>query len=48
MAYTPDYTSGDISSAAIDTIAIFFIVVANLAVIIVLLLMWGWAKKRFG
>jgi len=46
MAYTPDYTSADISSATIDTIAIMIITVSSLAVVVILLLMWNWAKKR--
>ncbi len=47
MAYTPDYTSGDISAAAIDTIAIMIITVSSLAVVVILILMYNWARKRF-
>jgi hypothetical protein len=49
MAYTPDYTSGDVSAAAIQSIAVFFIVVAELAAVIVLLalLLWGRKKAKF-
>ena len=48
MAYTPDYTSADISSAAIDTIAIMIITFSSLAVVVILLLLFAWARKRFG
>jgi len=46
MAYQNSYDSGDIGEATINTVAIFIITVSSLAVVIILLLMFNWAKKK--
>lgn len=46
MAYTPDYSEGDLSSSIIDVIVKAVITVGIFATLIVLLLMWNWMKKR--
>jgi len=46
MAYNATYDSADVGEATINTIAVFFITVASLAAVIVLLLLYNWAKGR--
>ncbi len=47
MAYNNSYDAGDIGEATINTFAVFLITVASLAVVVILLLMFNWAKKNF-
>lgn len=46
MAYTPDYTEGDLSSSIIDTIVKVIITVSTFATLIVLVLLFKWLKKH--
>jgi hypothetical protein len=46
MAYTPDYTSADITSAANDGIARGLIVGGSLAGVIVLVFILGWGYGK--
>jgi hypothetical protein len=46
MAYTPDYTSDDVSNAATSGITKGFIVAGSFAGLIVLVLLYGWFKKK--
>lgn len=46
MAYVPNYTTADVSEAAVDTGAVFFITVANLMGIIALGIIILWAYNR--
>ena len=46
MAYQNSYDSADIGEATISTVAVFIITVASLAVVVVLLLMYNWAKDK--
>jgi ABC-type lipoprotein release transport system permease subunit len=47
MAYNNSYDSTDVGEATINTVAVFIITVASLATVIVLIMLFGWAKKRF-
>jgi hypothetical protein len=47
MAYQASYDSTDVGEATINTIAVFIITVASLATVIILLVLFNWAKKRF-
>lgn len=46
MAYTPEYSESDLSASIIDTIVKAIIVVGIFTTLIVLVLLWGWLKKR--
>lgn len=46
MAYTPDYSEGDLSSSVIDIIVKGIVTLGLFATIIVLILLWGFLKKR--
>ena len=46
MAYTPDYTEGDLSSSIVDIIVKVIVTVGIFTTIIVLLFVWGYLKKR--
>ncbi|MCJ7768166.1 hypothetical protein MUP79_07225 [Candidatus Bathyarchaeota archaeon] len=44
MAYTPDYTEGNLSDSIIDTIVKVVITVSTFATLIVLIMLYGWLK----
>jgi len=46
MAYTPDYSEGDLSSSIIDIIVKVILTVGIFATLIVLLLIYNFAKKK--
>lgn len=46
MAYTAQYDEADLSSATIDAIIKAMIIVGQFVTLIVLLLLWGWMRKR--
>lgn len=46
MAYTPDYSEGDLSASVIDVIVKIFIGVGVFAFLIVLVLLVNWARTR--
>lgn len=46
MAYTPDYTEGDLSASVVDTIVKAIIVVGTFITIIMLVFIWNFLKKR--
>lgn len=48
MAYTPDYTEGDLSSSIIDIIVKVVITVGIFATLIVLILIYNFVRKRVG
>lgn len=47
MAYTPSYTDGDISSAAIDGVVKVIIAFASLATLVGLVMVYGLLKKHW-
>lgn len=46
MAYTPDYTEADLEEASINTIAKAIISVGGFIVIIVLIFLFAWVRKK--
>ena len=46
MAYTPDYTEGDLSSSIVDIIVKVVLTVGTFITIIVLLMMYSYLKKK--
>ena len=45
MAYTPSYTTSDVTSATIDGATIFIITIVGLMGVIALILVGKWAMK---
>lgn len=45
MAYTPEYTTGDVTSVTIDGLVIFGITVIGFAGLIALIMVYKWARK---
>lgn len=48
MAYTPVYSSDDVTAATIDGIVKFVIVIAGFATLIGLVMLYGYFKKKTG
>lgn len=46
FGYTPTYVTGDLSAGIINGIVVFFITIGSLAVVIVIILIIGWATRK--
>lgn len=46
MAYTPDYDTSDLTNAATDSVATFFVAIAGLAGILSLIVIVVWMYNR--
>lgn len=46
MAYTPNYDGEDLSSITIDGVAKIIVVIASMATLVGLVLLYGWMKKQ--
>ena len=46
MAYTPDYTSEDLSAVTIDGIVKIFVAIVSFATLVGLILLYGWLRKK--
>jgi len=46
MAYTAEYTEGDLSASVIDTVIKVFIIIGQFITLIVILLLYNWMKKK--
>lgn len=46
MAYTPNYTSGDLSDIIIDALGNMFVEVVAFASLIILVILYAWFRKK--